>query len=370
MFQYEEGSVQRITREGDDFQEVVVLIEGEEAKAFSYPHLTGRVQPGERVWLNTTAVRLGLGTGGYHFVMAKCDRKQEKGEQPGHIMKLRYTPWQFPVLAVEEEASPHHSTVNSFTSLEGIPVLVGTLHSMVVPALLAFHGYSPRRRVVYIMTDGAALPLSFSDTVRRLKAKGLFAATITCGHAFGGDLEAVNIYSALAAAKTVAGAELIIVTMGPGIVGTGTKYGFSGIEQAYILEAVQRLGGYPIAIPRISFADSRARHRGISHHSRTALGELTFATALIALPDWKDERMEILARQIEESGLAKHHLYQLEVPALSALMDAYDLPVKTMGRSYHEDPAFFETAAVAGVLALNLLGGELGNLRNWGREEG
>ncbi len=365
MFQCEEGCVQRITREGDDYQEVVVLIAGEEAKAFAYPRLTGRVQPGERVWLNTTAVQLGLGTGGYHFVIARCDQNPEKKELAGHIMKLRYTPWQFPVLSVEEENSPHHSTVKSFTSLEGSPVLVGTLHSMVAPALLAFHGETPRRRVVYIMTDGAALPLSFSDTVRRLKAKGLLSAVITCGHAFGGDLEAVNIYSALAAAKAVTQAEVIIVAMGPGIVGTGTKYGFSGIEQAYILEAVQRLGGRPVAIPRISFADPRARHRGLSHHSQTVLGELTFATALIALPDWEDERMEILTRQIKESGLTRHHLYQLKVPALPVLMDAYDLPLKTMGRSYHEDPAFFETPAAAGVLANCLLGGELDNLPRW-----
>ena len=180
-------------------------------------------------------------------------------------------------------------------------MLVGTLHSMVAPALLAFHRETPRRRAVYIMTDGAALPLSFSDTVRRLKARGLLTTAITCGHAFGGDLEAVNIYSALAAAKTVARAEVIIVAMGPGIVGTGTKYGFSGMEQAYILEAVQRLGGRPIAIPRISFADPRTRHHGLSHHSRTVLGEITFATAWIGLPDWGDERMEILPVKLKQA---------------------------------------------------------------------
>lgn len=365
MFQYQQGSVQQVTREGIDYQEVLVLLEGEEAKAFSYPELTGRVYTGDRVWLNTTAVQLKLGTGGYHFVMGVIDREQEKGEQPGHIMKLRYTPWQFPVLAVEEEASPHHSVIKNFSSLEGIPVLVGTLHSMVVPALLAFHGHTPRRKAVFIMTDGAALPLSFSDTVRRLKAKGLLTATITCGHAFGGDLEAVNIYSALAAAKAVTQAELIIVTMGPGIVGTGTKYGFSGIEQAYILEAAQKLGGRPVAIPRISFADPRVRHCGLSHHSRTVLGELTFATAYIGLPCWGDKKREILTRQIENSGILKHHLYQLEIPALSELMVAYDLDVKTMGRSYDEDPAFFDTAAAAGVLALNFILGKADNLTTW-----
>ena len=31
--------------------------------------------------------------------------------------------------------------------------------------------------------------------------------------------------------------------MGPGIVGTGTKYGFSGIEQGQIIDAINTLSG-------------------------------------------------------------------------------------------------------------------------------
>ena len=127
------------------------------------------------------------------------------------------------------------------------------------------------------------------------------------------------------AAKTVAAADLIIIAMGPGIVGTGTKYGFSGIEQAYILEAVAKLGGYPIAIPRISFADPRPRHWGLSHHGQTVLGELTTTPVALGLPRWDEDKRRVLARQFRESGVSKHYLYEVEIPAVEALLAAYDL---------------------------------------------
>lgn len=365
MFSRKQGIVVRINRNLPSYQEMTVKVGGVEAKAIAYPELTGAVQVGDRVWLNTTAVDLNLGTGGYHFVQGIADRLEKVYNPPGHIMKLRYTPWQVAVSAIEEEGSEAHERIKNFTSLAGTPVIVGTLHSMIAPAVLAFHATHPGRRVVYIMTDGAALPLSFSNLVRQLKTLGLLALTITAGHAFGGDLETVNVYSALVAAQTVAAADLIIIAMGPGIVGTGTKYGFSGIEQAYILEAVAKLGGYPIAIPRISFADPRPRHWGLSHHSQTVLGELTGVPVALGLPRWDEEKRRILARQFRESGASKHHLYTVAVPAVASLLAAYDLQIKTMGRSVREDPAFFEAAAGAGVLAAVYLTGGLQNLPVW-----
>ena len=89
----------------------------------------------------------------------------------------------------------------------------------------------PDARLAYVMTDGAALPLALSRPRRRRCATaGLIDATITCGHAFGGDYEAVSVYSALAVARHVVDADAAVVVMGPGIVGTGTRLGFSGIE--------------------------------------------------------------------------------------------------------------------------------------------
>ncbi len=87
-------------------------------------------------------------------------------------------------------------------------------------------------------------------------------------------MECTNIYTGLIAAKEVLKGDITIITMGPGIVGTGTKYGFSGIEQGQIIDAVNTLGGNPIVVPRISFRDLRERHKGMSHHTRTILSEI------------------------------------------------------------------------------------------------
>ncbi|NLY89729.1 MAG: DUF3866 family protein [Firmicutes bacterium] len=360
MFQTEYGVVLRVTRDLPDLQEAVVQVGEETARALNYPALTAQVKKGDRVLLNTTAVRLQLGTGGYHFIMGIAGAAEKGAAAGGHIMKLRYTPWQIKVRAAEEEESPHHQRIKSFASLDGTPVIVGGLHSMIAPALLAYRALQAAPvRVAYIMTDGAALPLPFSRLVRKLKAYGQLQTPITCGHAFGGDLETVNFYSALAAAKAAAGAGLILAAMGPGIVGTGTRYGFSGIEQAYMLEAVERLGGKPVAIPRVSFADPRSRHRGLSHHSRTVLSQLTYAKAFIAFPRWHDERGRLLAGQIRDERLAgKHRVFFVDPPPLAGLFAGYDLEVKTMGRSWQEDPSFFETAAVSGILAAALDAGK------------
>ena len=130
------------------------------------------------------------------------------------------------------------------------------------------------------MTDGAALPLALSDLVAQLRARDLLDATITCGHAFGGDYEAVSVYSALAVRTDIAHADAAVVAMGPGVVGTATRLGFSGIEVGPVLDAAAGLRGIPIACLRVSFADrSRIAHRGVSHHSLTAL---SVATAQLA----------------------------------------------------------------------------------------
>jgi hypothetical protein len=92
-------------------------------------------------------------------------------------------------------------------------------------------------KAAYVMTDGAALPMQFSQAVNWLKEQGIIHGTVTVGHAFGGELEAVNIYSGLLAAYEAFHPDVIIVTMGPGIVGTGTKWGFTGVEQGMVLNA-------------------------------------------------------------------------------------------------------------------------------------
>lgn len=345
------GRVTSLNYLSDSVWEAEVDIDGSIEKALGYRELVGDADEGQEVLLNTTAVELGLGTGGYHFVIAVLPVRPVSVAGDGHIMKLRYTPMQLKVLSVEEEASPYHERLVSFCSLQGMPVLVGTLHSMLGPLVVVLNRLNPRLRIAYIMTDGAALPLAFSRSVAELKERGWLSAAITAGHAFGGDLEAVNIYSALAAARNVIEADVAIVLMGPGVVGTGTALGTTALEQASILDGAAALGGKPIAVSRVSFADTRERHRGISHHTLTVLGRLTYARCHVPLPYLAKEQQEVLEGQLKEHHIREKHdvkLYQAD-EALTWLRDT-DLTFRTMGKGLDETPEFF-AAVVSAALA-------------------
>ena len=122
----------------------------------------------------------------------------------------------------------------------------------------------PGTRVVYVMTDQGALPLAFSRSVAELRAADLLAGTVTVGQAFGGDLEAVTVHSGLLAAALALDADVVVVTQGPGNLGTGTRWGFSGVAAGEAVNAAATLGGRPVGALRISGADPRPRHRGVS----------------------------------------------------------------------------------------------------------
>ena len=77
--------------------ETAVQIGDHYAVAVSYDSLTGELRVGDEVLVNTTAVDLGLGTGGRHFVIANLSRAERRLNGLGHIIKLRYTPLQLRV---------------------------------------------------------------------------------------------------------------------------------------------------------------------------------------------------------------------------------------------------------------------------------
>lgn len=359
MIRIRHGVVCRITGQRPDITETVVNIDGLEEKALNYDRLTGPVRLGDQVVLNTTAVHKKLGTGGTHFIMANLANEVLDLSGAGHIMKLRYSPAQVKVLAVEEPDSPYAEAMGNIHSLAGTPVIIGTLHSMLAPAAAAIGRIGAGRlKVAYLMTDGAALPLALSKLVWELKEKGLIHTTITCGHAFGGDLEAITAYTGLLAAKAVAGADIIIACMGPGIVGSASEYGFTGVEQGELVNAVNLLGGRPVAIPRISFADARERHRGLSHHTRTALGKIALTPATVTIPQLQPEQAALIRDQLVASGIAaKHKLVEVDAePALAAL-DQFAVKVTTMGRGVNQDREFFLAAGAAGIYAARLAAG-------------
>ncbi|MGQ9523572.1 MAG: DUF3866 family protein [Armatimonadota bacterium] len=354
------GVVVDIAEDLPCLQKVVVRIgDGPENPCVGYPSLCGVLRRGDRVLVNTTAVDLGLGSGGVHFVVAKLDWEGRTAYSPGpgHIMKLRYTPLQHAVLACEEPDSPVHELLAETQSLKGMPVVAAQLHSQVAPAAVGIADAAdrvgvPRPRVAYVMTDSAALPLALSDSVRTMKEHGLLCGTVSCGQAFGGDLEAVNLYSGLAAARWALECDIAIVCQGPGNVGTGTVLGFSAIDQGIAVNAAAALDGRPVAVLRVSFADKRQRHRGVSHHTVTALCRVALAQADIAVPlglpraVGVPEALALIGR--------KHRLCEVDPSgALDALRKA-PVPMHSMGRGLDDDPWFFLSAVCAGRLAFEL----------------
>lgn len=338
-----------------DCEELIVQLDGKSNKAINYTSLTGPAVPGDTVVLNTTAVELELGSGGYHFVYLNLNHKEQSSIGGGHIIKLRYTPLQLPVLAVEEEQSAHHSVMADAENLQNLPVIVAELHSMLAPVVLTLKKIKPAARIVYLMTDGGALPAYFSFSARKMRQVGLLDSVITCGHAFGGDLEAVNIFSGLLAAKYVARADAAVVCMGPGVVGTGTPFGFSGIEMGENVNRVHILGGHAVVVPRISFNDSRFRHHGLSHHTLTALSKVALVAADLPLPFLEEERNAVLTEQLQIAGLhQKHRIIWIPDAPLEHL-DDYGMACSTMGRAPSDDRPFFMAATAAATHAASLM---------------
>ncbi|GFN35429.1 DUF3866 family protein [Tepidimicrobium xylanilyticum] len=349
LLSYSKAKVVTIEEEYERVSWIKVKMNNSISRAINYTDITGPVKEGDMVIVNTTAVELSLGTGGAHFVLYNYSNESKKLEGKGHIMKLRYTPIQFKVLAAEEEGSGYHHIFNEFRSLNNYPVIVGSLHSMLGPIAAMLKWFDNKIKINYLMTDGGALPLAFSNTVRDLKAKKLIDSTITIGHAFGGDLECTNIYTGLIAAKEILKSDVTIVAMGPGIVGTGTKYGFSGIEQGHIIDAVNTLGGQAIIVPRISFKDARERHFGISHHTRTVLTEIVKTGGKLILPLLEDNKLNILKLQIDKLDIENKYeiIYEYGDDIVNAL-SFFQLEVSTMGRDYNNDKEYFKTLGAVG----------------------
>ncbi|GAA4405174.1 DUF3866 family protein [Fodinibacter luteus] len=328
-------------------------------RALAYTAMVGEPAVGERVLLNASALLRGLGTGGLAFVVARPDDlPPDPPPGPGHIVKARYTPMQQMLLAVDEQDSPHHGALEDADDLDGMPVVVADLHSALPAVLAGIRHMHPEARVAYVMTDGGALPAAFSRAVAGLTAAGWLAATVTVGQAFGGDHEAVTTHTGLLAARHVVGADVAVVSQGPGNVGTGTRWGYSGVACADALHAASVLGGRPVASLRVSGADRRERHRGISHHSRTAYGRALLTPAdvpVTALPDAGLDEL-VRAQLTDLVGSARATLRVVDVPAdgmLEALRTS-PVPLTTMGRGLDLDPAPFLAAAAAGAHAAAL----------------
>lgn len=290
-----------------DGTRLTVEVGGEERPAVAYEELTGPNEIGDEVVVNVAARDLHLGSGGFDIVHVNLTRGLEGTGIPGaHVMKLNYTSLQHAIetVEVEELRLPVEK-----------PVAVFFLHAQLPCVVWRARG---RGRIGYVQTHGGALPGSHSRVVAELVERGLLAGHVCAGPAFGGDQDAVTAIGGLHAGLTELGWDAAVVGPGPGILGSASALGHGGMAALDNLHAALALGCRAILVPRMSSGDRRARHWGVSHHTRTVL-DLVLKPVDVAYPADED-----LAGYL-----------------------ASGLPATTMGRTAEEDPTFF-LAALAG----------------------
>ena len=348
------------------------LMPGLQVRAVAYEALTGVPVAGERVRLEVSALDRALGTGGHAMVSARLDALPADPPREGHLVKARYMPDQVMVTGVDEQGTTHHGLLSQpigDVDLEGMPVVVADLHSSLPAVLAGLRSPDGARqpRVVYVMTDGGALPLAYSRLVAALSEAGWLAGTVTAGQTWGGDIEAVSIHNALLAARHVLHADTAIVIQGPGNLGTETPWGFSGVACGDAVNAIATLGGRPVACLRVSQADARPRHLGISHHSMTAYGRVALAGADVVVPILEGALGVQVRREAEvlcepRPGAAQHRLVEVPADGLMELLRAAEaetgVRLSTMRRGLDEDTAAFIAAAAAGRHVRRILDAE------------
>ncbi|MDQ1705863.1 MAG: hypothetical protein QOF18_2229, partial [Frankiaceae bacterium] len=120
------------------------------------------------------------------------------------------------------------------------------------------------------------------------------------------------------------------------------------------VNAAAVLGGRPVAALRVSEADERPRHQGVSHHSLTALGRVALAAADVAVP-LLDGEIGTEVRGACQSLASRHRLVEVPVDGLLDELRQTPVPLSSMGRGLDDDPAYFLAAAAAGRHTLSLL---------------
>ena len=316
---------------------LTVEVDGERRAAWADPALHGEMRKGDEVIVNTEALDRGLGSGGFDLVHVNLTRGLAAEADPGsHVMKLNYT-------SIQQAVEPVERADQEVLAGGGrqMPVLVIPLHGHLAPAAWAAAQAAPDLRVGYVQTGGGALPGRISRDVAQLRGLGLLGGQVTAAPAYGGELEALSVAGALDAAANRLGWGAAIVGPGPGMIGSSTRFGHGGMAALDNVHAALALGLPALLSPRLSAADPRDRHRGVSHHTRAVL-ELLLAEVEVAAPTGEAGISD------ELSGISGRH----RVGAYGADLDGYSrsgLPTRTMGRDLAEDRLFFAAGLAAGA---------------------
>jgi uncharacterized protein DUF3866 len=351
-------------------QRLTTEVQGRRREAIAEVSLVGRAQVGDELLVNVQALDMGLGSGGFDIVHANLTRGLDAPEaSDGGVMKLNYTSLQHAVAPVDDAQAD--LPVRR-------PVGVLALHGQLSAVAWAFASAAPGKVLGYVQTVGGALPGGHSHTVRALRERGLLAGHLTAGSAFGGEREAITTAGALHHGVRALGWDAAVCGPGPGIVGSGSALGHGGMSALDSAHTALALGCPTLLVARMSSADERPRHRGISHHTLTVL-ELLLAPVTVGLPagmrspvgaDLREGLGAVLAgagaveqaRQPASADVAP----KVKRPARIARHDwrgakvdlpefaATGLPAQTMGRGVAQDPMFFAAALAGGAVLAGL----------------
>jgi Protein of unknown function (DUF3866) len=361
-------------------QELVVeLADGSRRPAIADVALHGLCQLGDEVIVNVQALDLGLGSGGFDVLHvnltrglsgegAPTDQRSSGSSIDRHVMKLNYSSLQHAVEPVEGETLD--------LPLER-PVAVLGLHGQLAAVAWAFAQQHPQAQLGFVQTPGGALPGSRSRTVAMLRERGLLAGHVTAGASYGGESEAITTAGAIHHGIRTLGWDAAVCGPGPGIVGSRSPLGHGGLHALDSAHVALALGAPTLLVARMSSADTRPRHRGVSHHTLTVL-DLLLEPVTVALPAGirspvgADLRATLgsvfgasstsvrpqLALDInrqtgrDPASLTRHDWRRAPVDLPAYLQSG--LPAVTMGRGLVQDPLFFASALAGGAALAEL----------------
>ncbi|MBS1870897.1 MAG: DUF3866 family protein [Actinobacteria bacterium] len=330
----------------EPWQRLEVELEGQRRTACADIALVGPCHEGDEVVVNTSALDLGLGSGGFDVVHVNLTRGLGGRGMPGaHVMKLNYSSLQHAVLPAEGR---------ELRIPLGRPVGVFQLHGQLAPLAWALAQARAGLEVGYVQTAGGALPGGMSDTVRQLLHRGLLAGHTTAGPAYGGAQEAITTAGALHDGLAAESWDVALVGPGPGILGSGSALGHGGLVALDSAHAALALGCPTVLAARMSSGDPRERHRGLSHHTRTVL-ELLLRPVTLAVPPGARVFAELdgIGAALDAARARGHAV--VEAHADVEGYRASGLPTRTMGRTLDEDRLFFAAALAAGGALAELI---------------
>ena len=298
--------VLRLLEERPGLQRVEVDLGDGPERAYVLTQLTGTVGAGDRVVVNTTAVELGLGTGGWHVVhwnLAR-DELERAGARPHHQGPVHEPPGR----RRQHRGAPRRSWPRSSRST-GMPVVAAALHSQLPAVAVAVKERAPDARVAYVMTDGAGLAARALRPGRRPSRRASWSTPPSrAGTRSAATSRRCRSSRALAVARHVARADVAVVAMGPGHrrhqhparLQRAWRSGRSSTPRS-------RSAGVPIAVPAGVVRGPAGAPPGLSHHSATALRLACRERVRVAGPVLGGDEEERLRAELVAAGIDRRH---------------------------------------------------------------